>query len=239
MPRQLLLMIRPIAVSLVLGLILASHARAAADEPTASTIRVNGEATVTSRPDRVEVDLGVVTRAPGAEAAATANAKQLESSLAALRETLGSSASIETISYSLQPDYYHPPQGGESKITGYTATNVVRVTLDDVTRVGTVIDTVTRSGANQIQQVRFTLKNDAAARARALRIAVLDARSKAASLANALDLVVVGVTSVVETGPTAQPVRELAMARTTTPIVPGGIETTAMVTLTVEVATRP
>lgn len=227
------------SASLVLGL---TASRAHADTgggPPASTIRVTGQGSVTSRPDRAEIDLGVVTRADTSEQAAAENARVVRNVFGALRGVLGPNAEIETISYTLSPDYQYPPQG-QPRITGYTATNVVRVTQDELSRLGPVIDAATRAGANQIQRIRFTLKDEAAAKAGALRMAALDARAKASSLARALGLQIVRTRSVEETGPMPRPMYELAMARAeapTTPIIPGTIETTAMVTLTVDFGT--
>lgn len=50
------------------------------------TIRVVGEATVTAKPDMAELDLGVVTEAPTANAAAAENSKKMERILAALKK---------------------------------------------------------------------------------------------------------------------------------------------------------
>jgi uncharacterized protein len=229
-------MLRTIAT---LGLFLCTAGGAVSAEPVApsSTIRASGEATVTSAPDRAELDVGVVTRAQGAEEAATQNAREVDAVLASLRESLGESVTVQTVSYSLQP-VYQQPDGREPTIVGYSASNLVRVTIDDLSRVGEVIDTVTRSGANQVSAIRFTLRDDAAARARALRAAVADARAKTRNLALALDLRIVRIHSLVESSPRIEPVYEVALARgPSTPVLPGSIETTANVTLTVEVAT--
>jgi uncharacterized protein len=225
---------------LLLGLT-ASPARAQGGDPPASTIRVIGEGSVTSRPERAELDLGVVTRASTSQQAATENARVLRNVLAALRSVLGPSADIQTISYGLQPDYQYPPQGGTPKITGYTATNIVRATLDDLGNVGAVLDAATRAGANEVERIRFTLKDEGAAKASALRAAALDARAKANSLAGTVGLQIVRVRSIDETSSTPRPLYDLALSREsrpTTPILPGTIETTAMVTFTFDVANR-
>lgn len=218
-----------------------SPSRAAADNPPPSTIRVTGEATVSARPDRVEIDLGVVTRGATAQQAATENARILSNVLASLRRALGAKATIETVSYALYPDYQYSPQGGDPKITGYTATNLVRVTQDDLTNVGTVLDTATRAGANQVERIRFVLKDEGSIKSQALRNAALDARLKANTVANSLGLQVARIHSVEEVSRAPRPYFELAVAKSagpTTPILPGAIETSAMVTLTVEVVRR-
>jgi len=225
------------SVLLALGLV-ASRASAQTDDRAASTIRVTGEASVTSRPDRAELDLGVMTRAQSSQQAATENARVVQNVLTALRQALGARASIETVSYALQPEYQFP-QGGAPTITGYTAINVVRVAEDDLARIGAVIDAGTRAGANQIERIRFTLRDDAAAKAGALRAAALDARAKASSLASALGLQILRIRSVEEASPTLRPLYDLAVrTAATTPILPGTLETTATVTLVVDFGNR-
>jgi uncharacterized protein YggE len=231
------------SVSLVLALV-ASRADAQANQPNEAVspaIRVTGEASVTSRPDRVELDLGVVTRGASSQQASAENARTLQNVLAALRKTLGAKANtaadIETVSYALEPNYQYP-QNGEPKIVGYTATNVVRVTEDDLTNVGAVIDAATRAGANQIERIRFTLKDEAAAKASALRGAALDARAKANSLAGALGVQITRIRSIDEASPTSRPLFDVALRSTAqaTPVLPRAIETNATVTLVIEFA---
>ena len=202
-------------------------------------IRTMGEATVTVRPDRAMIDVGVVTQAATSQTAVSQNAQKLETTLASLRQLLGAGADIKTISYSVTPNYQYPREGGQPTITGYTATNTVRVTLDDLTKVGNVIDTATQGGANQIQNLRFTLKDESAVKAQALGEAAVKARASAQALATALSMRVVRVLSVVEAGSPVIPIRDVAFAKAegaSTPIEPGTIEVNASVTMTVEVS---
>lgn len=232
--------VRFCASTLIVLALVAGRAGAQGENPPASTIRVTGEASVTSVPERAVIDLGVVTRAKSSQQAATENARVAQNVLTALRKVVGPRATIETVSYSLQPDYQYPQGGGAPRITGYTATNVVRVTDDDLTNVGTLIDTATRAGANEVERIRFTLKDESAAKANALRLAALDARAKGNGMASALGLQIVRVRSIEESSPTSRPLYELALraADATTPILPGTIETTAVVTLMYEFARR-
>src|SRR5688500_5534741 len=137
------------------------------------SIRTTGEATVTARPDRAQIDVGVVTQADTSQNAVSQNAQKLESTLARLRQLLGANADIKTISYNVTPNYRYPKEGGEPTIAGYTATNIVRVTLDDLTKVGNVIDTASQAGSNRIQNLRFMLKDEGPVQAQALREAAV------------------------------------------------------------------
>lgn len=203
------------------------------------SIQTSGEAVVTAKPDRAQIDVGVGTQADTSQSAVTQNAQKLEATLARLRQLLGNNADIKTISYSVSPNYRYPKEGGEPTISGYTATNIVRVTLDDLTKVGSVIDTAAQAGSNRIQNLRFILKDESAAQAQALREAAIQARTKAQALASALDLKIVRVLSVSESGSPVQPFRDVAFARAeaaSTPIEPGTIEIRATVSYMVEVS---
>jgi uncharacterized protein YggE len=208
-----------------------------------SSIRVTGDAKVTAKPDRVQIDIGVTTRAAQSQDAASQNARQVDAVLAAVRKATGPAAVLKTISYSLNPTYQYHPNGEEPTITGYSAVNVLQVTLDDLAKIGTVIDSATLAGANHVQGIQFTLRDQDAVRAEALRQAATRARAQAEVLAAALALKVVRVLSVEENSPRVVPVRAYmgaprttAITATATPVEAGTLDVTADVMLTVEVS---
>ena len=221
----------------------ASPARAQpAPASPVSSIRVTGDARVTARPDRVQIDIGVTTRAAQSQEAASQNAREVDAVLAAVRKATPA-AVLKTISYSLNPTYQYHPKGEEPTITGYSAVNVVQVTLDDLAKIGTVIDSATQAGANHVQGIQFTLRDQDAVRAEALRQAATRARAEAEVLAAALGLKVVRVLGVEENSPRVMPVRAylgaqraMAAAAAPTPVEAGTLEVTADVMLTVEVS---
>src|ERR1700730_6678789 len=231
-------------VAVILVAVAASPARAQQTPLSpVSSIRVTGDATVTAKPDRVQIDIGVTTRAAQSQDAVSQNARQVDAVLAAVRKATGPAAVLRTISYSLNPTYQYHPNGEEPTITGYSAVNVVQVTLDDLAKIGTVIDSGTLAGANHVQGIQFTLRDSEAVRAEALRQAATRARAQADVLAAALALKVVRVLSVEENSPRVVPVRAYmgaprtaASAATATPVEAGTLEVTADVMLTVEVS---
>jgi len=236
---------RCLSVTAVLSLcLLACSAAAGAQGATPSSIRVTGTSSVTVKPDRVRVDVGVVTQSRESQDAVSQNAATFSAVLAALRKTLGTSADISSLSYSLNPDYQYRPNEGQPTITGYTATNIVRVTTDDLARIGDVIDTASRAGANRVPSVQFTLRDEQAVRTRALKEAAVRAKSEADALASALGLRIIRILSVDEGGPVVVPVRDVMFAKAAAPgsaatsIQSGTIEVNANVTLAVEVSDR-
>ena len=154
---------------------------------------------------------------------------------------LGVAGEIKTISYSVTPNYNYPKSGGQPIISGYTATNVVEVTANDLTVVGKVIDAATQSGANNIQRLQFTLKNEQPLRAQALKDAADQARANAEAMAAGLGVRIARVLSVEEESPaTVRPLeRQMAMtamatAAPPTPVESGTIEVHVRVTLRLE-----
>ena len=235
----------PCAALLVAGAAAAAPAwsQGAVSPSTLSSIRVTGDARVSAQPDRVQIDLGVQTQAPLSRDAASANARQLEAVLAAVRKAAGAGAQLKTVSYSLSPNYQYHSGGGEPTITGYTALNVVQVVLDDLARIGDVIDAATHAGANRVQGIQWTLRDQDAVRAQALREAATRAHAEAEVLAGALNLRIQRVLTVEESSPQIVPVRvHMAAARVSagasevpTPVEAGTLDVSANVTLTVEV----
>src|ERR1700730_2312282 len=230
-------------VAVILVAVAASPARAqqTALSPV-SSIRVTGDAKVTARPDRVQIDIGVTTRAAQSQEAASQNARQVDAVLAAVRKATPA-AVLKTISYSLNPTYQYHSKGEEPTIAGYSAVNVVQVTLDDLAKIGTVIDSATLAGANHVQGIQFTLRDQDAVRAEALRQAATRARAEAEVLAAALGLKVLRVLSVEENSPRVMPVhiataapRAVASGAVTTPMEAGTLDGTADGSLTGEVS---
>jgi uncharacterized protein len=210
-----------------------------------SSIRVTADATVSAKPERAQIDIGVLTQEKQSQNAATQNAKQIESVLAALHKLLGADADIKTVNYTLSPDYQYRPIGGKASVSSYTAMNVVRITVDDLEKVGSVIDTATQAGANHVESVRFTVRDPQMLHSEAIREAALKARANADALASALNLKITRTLTVEEIGePSAAPPDIPMMdsrdgpGAAPTPIQSGSFVVTATVALTVEVASR-
>ena len=99
--------------------------------PAVPYLRVHGEATVSAQPDRMQMDVGVITQGSTSQAAADANAKQSNTVVEQLRK-LVAAANIKTINFSINPNYRYSTDGAPPAILGYTANNTVRLELDDL-----------------------------------------------------------------------------------------------------------
>ncbi|MGI8988747.1 MAG: SIMPL domain-containing protein [Bryobacteraceae bacterium] len=208
--------------------------------PRTPYILAVGNASMSVKPDQVRIDVGVVTQATAAQDASTQNATQVANVITQLRSVLGAAADIKTINYTLSANYNYPPGGGTGTLLGYTATNVVEVTSDDLSSIGKVIDAATQAGANRVQSLNFTLKDEDTVRAQVLGLAAVRAKNQATAIATGLGVKVGAVLSASEGGSgTIQPLAfagSAAGSGATTPVEPGLVSVNATVTLELAIA---
>jgi hypothetical protein len=197
-------------------------------------VRASGNATVPVKPDKAQIQFAVVTTAATATDAASQNANQVTAVLAALGNVLGPNPNIQTLSYSLNPNYNYP-QNGQPILTGYTASNTVQVILTDLSLIGKVIDTGIQAGANRVQGLQFGLQDDQPSRAQALKLATAQAKANADAMASGLGHHT-GRAIAIQEGATSTPTPVLLGAATpsaTTPVETGVVNVQASVTLDV------
>lgn len=215
--------------------------------PPVLSVQGMGESRVA--PDEATVRLGVLSQAPTAQAAMSQANLAANAILAAVRKLGIKAEDIQTSELNLNPVYANDPQqrGGEPRISGYQATNVVSVRLTNLEQVGPVVDAGLAAGANRLDGVMFGLRNDAAARSEALTRAAEAARAKAETLARALRVRLVGIVEVVEGGVSVfQPVyrggarmaMDAAMSADT-PVSAGQVGIDANITLRYEIEPCP
>jgi uncharacterized protein len=203
---------------------------AAITPPPPGTIQATGTASISATPDRAQLTIGVVTEAGNAESAAAANATATTAVLSAIKQVLGKTGSTPTRSYSVAPRY--AADGRSQRIIGYTATNDIQVTTDDLSLVGKLIDAATAAGANNIIGVSFTLKNPQPVQQQALGLAAKEALAHAAAIAAGLGARTGGVISAQEEVGFTRPVFAAA-ERLATPIQTGEVSVAATVIVTV------
>ncbi len=207
-----------------------------------TTVTVSGDARVSAQPDTAVVSISVVTQNKNASEAQKQNAAQTAAVISALKRAAGSNAEIKTSGYSLVPQRVYK-ENQPPTITGYEARNSITATLNDLTKVGAVIDAATQAGANNIDGVSFTLRNDREARSRALAEATREAIAKANTLGQTLGGRVARIVAVQENGTNPpRPViyaQQESFARTAadTPIEVGTLDINSQVQLVAEVET--
>lgn len=228
-----------------LGFASLSNAQVRPERPRPPSISVNGEATIAAEPDQAQIDIGVTTQARTAPDASRDNAERISRVLNEVKKILGKGDEVKTSGYALNPQYRYP-QGGRPEIVGYQANNTVRIKMAKLDDVGKVIDAAMQNGANTINRLAFTLKDEEAARLDALKLAAAKAKAKAETIAAALGLKIVKIIAVTEGEQSFQPVyraapmarADMAASAAPTPIEQGTVDVRSTVALVAEVSER-
>jgi uncharacterized protein YggE len=182
--------------ALVVGVLcLAAAGPAAADTSSpASTLTVDGQGSVMLAPDRASLTVGVVARARSAVAARGKANRRTRAVLGAIARAGVRRDAVQTSGLGLGRERVGSP-GHERTV--YVGSSSLTVTLQDVRRVGPVIDAATRAGAESIDGPEFFFGDPSAAGRRAARAALADARARADDAAAAVGYRVTGVQSIV------------------------------------------
>jgi uncharacterized protein YggE len=179
----------------------------------ATTLAVSADGQSKITPDQATITVGVQVTDATAEAAMQDDAARMTSVMAALRAAGLPDKDVQTSNISLQAQYTYV-QDQPPKLTGYQASNDVVITVEDLTKLGPVIDAVTASGANQVNGISFGLKDATAPEDRARLAAVKALQEKAALYAQATGYHIVRLVNLTEGAPQeTSPIRPMVMAQ--------------------------
>lgn len=169
------------AAALIAASLLSAQGKVLAAE--ANTISVRGVANQEVAPDMAYVSIGINVTADTAEAARD---KAAEASQKVRRALLGLAIpenNIQSSSYNLYPDYDN--SSGKSKQKGYSLDTNLRIKVEDIKKLGDVIDKTVQEGITNVSQINFGLSESSSVQRQLLAAAVDNARTKAAIVANA------------------------------------------------------
>lgn len=172
--------------------------RAKAEE---QTISVSGVGEVQRKPDYALVTVGVFVREKTAGAASARAGEVMKAINKAVGELNVPGAQLQTSGVNLSPsyDYNQRDADGQPVQRGFDASMQVTVRTTDVSKVGELIDSAVKAGANRIDGVRFEVNQAVEARQESLKLASKAAREKAEAIAEALGLRIVSVVNATST----------------------------------------
>jgi hypothetical protein len=148
-----------------------------------STITVAGSSELFYKPDQAKVWAGVSILKPNAQDAQNEANKIIDTMLKSLNEKGITNNDIETDSINLYEDQTWTQSG--SKSNGWRATQTLKIKTKDLSKVGTIVDIAVKSGANQINNIEFTLtpEKELEYKKKAIEEATKSARTKAEAMA--------------------------------------------------------
>lgn len=219
---------------------------AATSSGTLSNVRAlstDGRGSVSLSPDEVQVTVGALTQAPTAQAASDANAAIINSIVSALNSIGVSNSSMSTTSFSVSP-LYNYTKTGTQVVYAYQALHLLMITQQSSdlgslgTKVSQIVDRAVSAGANQVNQVYFTLSDQLMKSTdnQALQLALQDSASRATLMASTLGITLSGVVSVSSSTQSSPAVGYVSTPRASgesgalsTAVIPGNFTVTASV----------
>jgi uncharacterized protein YggE len=202
--------------------------------PPQARVIVIGEGSASVPPDYAQIGAGVTTKAKTAKEATDANTKLMTAITAALLSAGIEQKDIQTSRFSVQPVYVSPQPNTEPKLSGFSVSNQVSVTIRQVANVGEILDRLIAAGATDVGDVEFLHSDPSKTLDQAREAAVADARRKAELYARAAGFSLGRVAWITEDSGYAPPVAMGAMraAAGMPPPISGG-EDTLQVRITV------
>lgn len=166
------------------AIVLAATVPARAEDPP-RTITTSGDAVVYVVPDEVILSLGVETFAAKLDDAKRQNDERSATLVQAVKAGGVEERHIQTDTLELEIVYRgnRPSEG----INGYIARRAYSVTLKDPKKLGALLDSVLRSGANQLNGIDYRTTSLRKHRDDARKMAIKAAKEKADALAAELD----------------------------------------------------
>ena len=227
------------AAAIALALLTSASAYAQTPPPPAETSVVvsTGEGIVKHAPDRAWVTIAAESRAKTPGEAQKLNADAMSAVMQKIKGASIPAEAVRTASYDLQPEFDYA--NGKQTLRGYLARNAVEVRVDDLAKLGPVIDVSVGAGATSVSNIRFDLKDRTAAEQAALKLAIADARAQADTAAQAAGVKVERIVRLEvhreSPGPQPRPMMmrsDMSAAGAQPQMSPGELEVRAMVTLT-------
>ena len=224
--------VNALAIAVLLG------APAAAQETATNIVVTTGEAVVQRAPDRAFLVVASEARARSPRDAQRQNADAMKAVRDRLAQAGVAGDAIRTLGVDLQQEFDFPQ--GRRVPREYVARNTIEVRIDDLARVGDVLDVAVQAGATATSNVRFDLRDRSGAEREALRLAVADARARAdaavAGAGRSIDRIVkiedARESNVIVPRPMVAGFAKAEAAAAPTPVEAGMIEIRARVTLT-------
>lgn len=169
-----------VAAALVLSL-----AACGSSGGTVKEVTVVGTGEVRGTPDIMTAGIGVEVVAPDVTGAVSQSNEKARAMIDAMVTAGVAAEDVQTSDLSVQPQYDGNPYGGGT-VTGYRATNSVRITVRDLDTASGVLDAGIAAGGNaaRLNTVAFDIDDDSTLLADARTRAFEDAKTRAEQYAD-------------------------------------------------------
>lgn len=153
-----------LSVGLVVALLIlafnAKQTTVVSGQDIRNTILVSGNSELTVEPDKAEIYVNIETIQKTAKEAKDENARVSKNVRDSLKRAGIKEEDFETAQFTISPRYEYDRVKETSELIGYIVTHVLKVTTTNLDKVGDFIDISVNNGANQINNVVFSLTKE-------------------------------------------------------------------------------
>lgn len=175
-----------------------------------TTISFDGTGEVTAVPDIATISFSVSNSAKTMKEAQSVVTDKINKTLSFLKTSGIADKDIKTTNYSSYPTYEYQnstgvcPQGycppGRQVLTGYQVSQNIEVKVRNIDDAGKIVEGLANIGVTDMQGPNFTVDKEDALKEQARKLAIDDAKAKAASLASDLGVTLVRIVNFSEGG---------------------------------------
>lgn len=192
-------------VLIILGIFLMVMISHTLDTATnTNTVSFNGEGKVFAKPDISKISFSILTEAKTSKAAQDSNSEKSKKVVDFLKSQGIQDKDIKTSGYNVYPQYSnsirpcsvqagsgttgmmapqpYPCTDNQQQISGYQVNQSFEVKVRDLDKVSTLLDGLVTAGANQVNNLGFTIDNIEAVKDQARELAIKDVKEKADTL---------------------------------------------------------
>lgn len=168
-----------VAGGLFSGVFAAKAIAADVDFPHIETM---GVSQIQVEPDMAELNVEVAVTEKEAKTAKDNSDAAVAKFIARLSAAGITKEQIQSANLNLQPQYVYA-QDKAPELSGYTASRQITVTISDLARLNTILDSALEEGINRVNNIALKSSKEAEYVAKARQAAIVDAKQKAESLA--------------------------------------------------------
>jgi len=206
-----------------------------------STLTVRGNAVLSKPSDELQMNIGVISQARTAESALAENSQKATSIIDSLQKTGLGENEYQTGRFNIRPMHSQRPANAPAEwspeIVGYEVTHSLSIRTTNVDKAGELIDQATKSGANHVDTIKFSVKDPQKYHVEAINVATDNALKNAKALSCAAGVKLISIKSLsLDDAQMIEPrTRGLfltkAIGTESTPIEAGNVEIHAAVTV--------
>ena len=170
-------------------------------------LSVVGEASLEAVPDiaNVEASISVVNGRSTEEVQGKINS--INNTILNEVKKLGiAKEDVRTSNYSIYPEREYATELKEAGIGGYTGNAYISIKVRNINNIPTLLNALTKAGANQIQGVRYSIEKPEKYREQVRNMAIANAKEQAQKLSKALGIRLGRITNIIESNTGGNPV---------------------------------